>query len=111
MLVEGRLTPWLWEIDPSKLPDAESVDYEAMVRQLSQADIIKHTGPILGSEGLLNRRRIWRVLESMRAGDLPTERPWQRLSIFRNEEEEKENAEYVEEWCEEWGPGGSHQNV
>lgn len=111
MLVEGRLTPWLWEIDPSKLPDAESVDYEAMVRQLSQADIIKHTRPILGSEGLLNRRRIWRVLESMRAGDLPMERPWQRLSIFRNEEEEKENAEYVEEWCEEWGPGGSHQNV
>ncbi|KAI7089858.1 hypothetical protein KC356_g2016 [Hortaea werneckii] len=116
LLIEGRLTPWLWEIDPSKLPDAESVDYEAMVRQLSQADILEAdlheaTGYILGSAGLWNRRRIWRVLESMRAGDLPTERPWQTLSIFRNEEEEKENAEYVKEWCEEWGPGGSHQNV
>ncbi|GAB1730330.1 hypothetical protein NU195Hw_g8561t1 [Hortaea werneckii] len=116
MLIDGRLTPWLWEIDPSKLPDAESVDYEAMVRQLSQADILEadlheSTGYILGSAGLWNRRRIWRVLETMRAGDLPMENPRDKLSIFRNEEEEKENAEYVEEWCEEWGPGGSHQNV
>ena len=116
MLIEGRLTPWLWEIDPSKLPDAESVDYEAMVRQLSQADILKadvdkNTGYILGSAGLWNRRRIWRVLETMQAGDLPMENPRNKLSIFRNEEEEKENAEYVKEWCEEWGPGGSHQNV
>ncbi|KAI7163039.1 hypothetical protein KC349_g1594 [Hortaea werneckii] len=116
MLIEGRLTPWLWEIDPSKLPDAESVDYEAMVRQLSQADILKadvheYTGYIMGSGGLWNRRRIWRVLETMRAGDLPMENSRNKLSIFRNEEEEKEKAEYVEEWCEEWGPGGSHQSV
>lgn len=116
MLIDGRLTPWLWDIDPSKLPDAESVDYEAMVRQLSQADLLEAdlheaTGYILGSAGLWNRRRTWRVLETMRAGDLPMEDSRNKLSIFRNEEEEKEEAEYVEEWCEEWGPGGSHQNV
>ncbi|GAB1736599.1 hypothetical protein NU219Hw_g8226t1 [Hortaea werneckii] len=108
ILIQGRLTPWLWEVDPSKLPDAASVDYEAMVRQLSQADIIKDTRRVLESEGLWNRRRIWRVLESMRAGDLSVQDSWNKVSIFRDEEEEKENAEDVEEHRKQYGPGGSH---
>ncbi|CAJ2500587.1 Uu.00g034400.m01.CDS01 [Anthostomella pinea] len=106
ILSEALLTPYLWDIDTSSLPSQDSgIDYEFLVRQLTQSEVFNGgregddcydscEGQLLQDApvGLRNRRRIWRVLESMRAGDMAhVKRPgYGELSIFGPDEESEE---------------------
>jgi len=85
MLSDASLVPFLWDIDTSVLMQGPELDYELLVRQLAQPDVFDVGQPLQDVPlGLRNRRRIWRVLESMRAGDRARD---STLSIFQQDED------------------------
>lgn len=79
-LVHGTLLPWLGPLsadevarkEDSKPQDTHSDwNWELLVRQLAQSNLHepgKHIPDL--APGLRNRRRIWKLLEVMRVGDL-----------------------------------------
>lgn len=101
ILSDASLLPFLWDIDKSVIMShGPGFDYELLVRQLSQPEMFDkgHSLHTLPSR-LRNRRRIWRLLEDMRAGDRAYDlQPDQPLSIYR---EDPENESYYDEGSEE----------
>lgn len=74
-LTSGVMLPFLWDIDKSVIESAATerpdADWERLVRQLAQLNAFQDDGEFgEAPTGLRNRRRIWRVLESMYAGDV-----------------------------------------
>jgi hypothetical protein len=76
-LLSGKVVPWLWDLDIKKIeeklatsPDNNGWDVERLVRQLSQSGFADYClENLIGASdtvpyGLLNRSRIWRLIES-----------------------------------------------
>jgi len=95
MLCHRSCFPFLWDIDISAIDayadrEGPALDYELLFRQLAQPDVFNKGQPLQDiSHALHNRRRIWRVLQNMRAGDTPREDNLP-LSIFRRDEGSQE---------------------
>lgn len=79
-LEQCQLLPWLWDISVEDIAHKEASkphngeyewNWELLVRQLAQSNLFeegKHPRDL--ASGIRNRRRIWRILEEMREGDL-----------------------------------------
>ena len=83
-LTEGHLIPWLWDLKDAfehmELANADGDrewDWELLARQLAHREAFEPGGPMEGAPpGLRNRRRIWRLVEEMRVGDVETPDPY-----------------------------------
>ncbi|ORY55514.1 uncharacterized protein BCR38DRAFT_125512 [Pseudomassariella vexata] len=85
-LLGGFIIPWLWDLNKDELekshpalfdPETEQDwDWERLVRELSRNKAFTAQG-LLGSleikqkNGLMNRRRLWKLLRNTRLGHLP----------------------------------------
>jgi hypothetical protein len=80
MLFSGRVLPWLWDLDATILKsnspgkdiswDAGTWDWELLVRQLAQVNILTDGNLMANVQlGLRNRRRIWRLVDVARMND------------------------------------------
>lgn len=74
-LLYQNLLPWLWDLTPSEIPSSylsdSSWDWELLVRELSQIELFENEELRDDTAlGLRNRRRIWRIVEETRFGDL-----------------------------------------
>jgi hypothetical protein len=69
-LSKGRLLPLLWDVDITSYNEAW--DYELLVRQLAQDEFLDMASKLREDvpAGLLNRCRIWKLLEEMYIGDV-----------------------------------------
>ena len=78
-LLEGKLIPFMWDLDATIVTKSsgwvdgneEDWDWELLARQLAQENVFEE-GQILSDAptGLLNRRRIWNVVDDMYLGDV-----------------------------------------
>lgn len=106
LLFDGRLFPWLWDLDPSMLQGPSHTyadegngsynnqnlpsygasnfwDWERLVRELAQVEVFE-SGNLMEHAplGLRNRRRIWRLLDEARVDDIKeyaSRKTWERL--------------------------------
>ena len=73
-LVNQQIFPWLWDLDISMLCEKKRAghwDWELLVRQLSRKTIHEPDDVSIKLPlQLRNRRRIWRLLEEARVGDV-----------------------------------------
>jgi hypothetical protein len=78
-LLTGKSLPYLWDLDITVIQDClsdEKWDYELLVRQLAQEGIweyFKRNDSGKYNHGIWNRRRIWRLVEEMKVGDVKPE--------------------------------------
>ncbi|KAL9074024.1 MAG: hypothetical protein Q9157_004550 [Trypethelium eluteriae] len=93
-LVNKQIFPWLCDMDLDavrKKQRAGRWDWELLVRQLSQREIQDLGGTALQlSLQPRNRRRIWRLLEEARVGDIA--RPEEKLMAARLSGEKRGSA-------------------
>ncbi|KAH2160066.1 hypothetical protein KXW33_005286 [Aspergillus fumigatus] len=97
LLFYGLILPWLWDLDVSALQscpatsdavdvptfEAEEVwDGERLVRTLAQVDVFEPGQPLEHAPlRLRNRRRIWRLLEEAKDGDI---NEWVQIHVYNN---------------------------
>lgn len=70
-LTDGEAIPWLWDIDPDVICEKFRVGswkWEFLINQLQQPEL--ENSALQLPLALLNRRRIWRLLEEARIGDV-----------------------------------------
>ena len=89
LLSQGRL-PWLWDLDPDAIARKETLkppnqewDWELLVRQLAQVNILEPRAILKHLPmGLRNRRRIWRIIEDILSEEVDKyfHTQWQKLS-------------------------------
>ncbi|KAI9708921.1 MAG: hypothetical protein M1820_003615 [Bogoriella megaspora] len=97
-ITNNQIFPWLWDIDRKQILSKQSSgsgrwNWKLLARQLTQRDLHEPTSTILRLPlQLRNRRRIWRLLEEARVGDVAEVE--EKVMIAR-EEGEKEAMK----WC------------